>query len=145
MFLQPLVLVVSQRIQRQVGRDPEQPRGEFRGRFIRAPRTIYAQKDLLRQFLRQRVVLHHPVEKMNYRRTMFFQKEAKAGAIAFLDAKHKLRIVIQSRHGSRHVCPNPFWHPRLRFCWEILRRSPFPFQRPLHQSLNRLPRRYPKV
>ena len=81
-------------------RDPEQPGRELRSRLISAPRTVHAQEHLLRQFLGDRVVLDHPVQKMNDGGAMLLEQNTEARAIPLFDPEHQLRVVIQSR--QRH-------------------------------------------
>ncbi len=88
--------------------DPEEPGSKLRGRLVRTPRTVHAQKHFLRQFLRYGVILDHSIEEMNHGQAVLVQQNTEARAISILDAKHQLRIVVQGRRGSPHIRLNPF-------------------------------------
>src|SRR5258706_452757 len=87
--------------QRFVG--PEQPRRKLRRRLIGAARAVYTQEHLLRQFLGNRVILHHPEEEMYYGQAVLLQKHAETRSISFLDPEHQLCVKVQSRRGSPHI------------------------------------------
>ena len=73
-----LVLPVTERVQSQMRRDAKHPRGKLGSRLIRTSRTIHPQKHLLRQFLRNRVILHHPVEEVYNGRAMLFEQNTQS-------------------------------------------------------------------
>ena len=56
-------------VQRQMCRDTEKPSGELGRRLIGGARSIDPKKNFLRQLLRDSLVLHHPIQEMNHRRS----------------------------------------------------------------------------
>ena len=126
-LLRPLVLAVPERVQCQMGRDPKEPCGKFRRGLIGSSRTVHAQKNLLRQFLGHRMILHHAIEKVNHGRAMFIQQNIEARSVSVFHTEHQLGVVIQSRCRCPHIPVNPFVHPRFRFTGYLLPPAYSPF------------------
>ena len=83
--------------------DAEQPGRKLRGRLIGASRAVHAQEDLLGQFLRHRLVLHHPVEEVDHRGAVLLQQDGEARPVAFLDPEHQLGVVVQGCRKAPHI------------------------------------------
>ncbi len=86
-------------------------------------RPVYPEKNILRQFLRDRLVLDHAVQEMNHGDSVPFEEQCKAGGVAIANPHHELGIPIQGRYG-RHFFVNPLFRIRLRhhthrFIWFI--------------------------
>lgn len=119
----PLVAVIADRIQRQIRRDAEEPRGEFRARRVLLPRSVDPQKYLLRQVLRGGRVPHHAVEEIHQRRAILLQQEVKGRIVPCLHVQHQLDVA--SGHGL-HSLSNTHGAIKLRRAFMPWRVMPDP-------------------
>src|SRR5580700_4350330 len=102
-------------------RDTEHPGREFRRWLVTSPRLINPKKDLLRQLLGHRLILHHAKQKMQYRRTVPVEKQRKAPRIAVPHPQHQLGVPIAGRlnwaSSGGSMVVNPTVPGRLRDRW----------------------------
>src|SRR5713226_7532373 len=99
----PLMPRVSQRVQRQVRRNPEQPRRKLCARHIIRSCPVHAYKHFLRQILRLLPVPHHSVQKIDQRTPVALEQKRERLFIARLHVQHQLDV---GPGHSRHTLPN---------------------------------------
>ena len=82
-------------------------------------RPVNPQKNFLRQLLRYRLVLHHPVQEMHHGSPVPLEQQCEAGFIPFADTQHQLGVAFQSDN-SLHIVLNPSFRRRLRYSYSPL-------------------------
>ena len=80
--------MVAQRIQREVGCNPEQPGGELRARLVIFPRAIHPQKNFLGQIFRLFPAPNHPVQEIDQRRPIALEQKLERLLVARLYVQH---------------------------------------------------------